>query len=1220
MKKFLLKTILLLFALVLGTGVSWATEVTYKLTIDANDFNTTSYVANNNEKTSYAVCTTDAQKTFEVKWTSNQVMKNGSNMQWQKSKGYIYNSTDLGTITGVTVTSSAGSFTTYYGDEEQPSSGTSGAGKGYFKTSVGSATGTTSKVEITFTVSEGGESNLEDNDLALTGNPVELEFDLYNNASQVIYYTTSSTGAVTIADSEYASFAIDQVNKKITVTPTAVTPSTQTITVNQAADETYDVGSTTFTLTITDSTPKTGAWELTDIADITAEDVFVIVGDNTFALPNDNGTSSAPSAVAVTIENDEITSDVTDNIKWNISGDAENGYTFYPNGDAENWLYCNTTAGSSSNNNMRVGTGDRKIFALSEDNLITNDNYTDRYLSIYNNSDWRGYTNANLAPSISFYKYVNNAAVKNPVITVENTFIGSTTATITCSTEGAAIKYSYDGETWNDYSEALTITATTTIYAKAVKSEDESEVVSKTTTKVLPTPTVTISGAGITNTNVYTGTAAGSLAATVTYNEAAVEGAVVTWSGNKDEVATINAETGAVTLVAAGSVTFTATYAGNSDYAEKTATYEMTIINVDPNAPGTENNPYTVAQAIAATPASGTSANVYIRGIVSAFYGSDIIDDYSHRYYISDDGTTTGQLLVYNGKGLNNVAFSTAEDLQLGDVVVILGGLTTYNSTKEVAKDNYIVSLVRKVATPTFDPAAGEVIAGSTVTISTTTEDATIYYTTNGDEPTTESTLYTGPITIDAAQTIKAIAVKDGMTNSDVASASYTIIVTPTIAISTNLIEATAAGADDIVALAYSNLTINDKSDFAVQYCDNLGEETDAPNWMEAEVLTEDGENYSVLYTIGENTSTEPRTAYFKVYAMDDKTNLVYSDLVTVTQAGIDYATLPFEYDGNATGTLPTGLAASGTGTYASSPKIKFDGTGDYVTLKIDEAPGVLTFDIKGNSFSGGTFKLQASADGSEYADVATYTELGTTETVTIDNLASSVRYIKWVYTEKVSGNVALGNINFTANAGSITLAAACTDGEGIYYGTYSSSEAFIAPAGVTVAEIGIENGKLNVEEYSVGAVVPANTGVMVSSTVAGLHNLSATELAGTSVLGEDNRLRASGAGITAEAMAAADSECLFYRLTMHNGTDIGFWWGAAEGAAFNLAANKAYLAVSNAVSVKGFSLFSDDETGITEVAEKTEGTEKVFDLSGRRVVKPTKGLYIVNGKKYIKK
>ena len=131
-----------------------AATVTYKLTIDANDFNTTSYAANNNEKTSTAVCTTDNTKTFDVDWTSYQVMKNGDNMQWQKSKGYIYNSTDLGTITNVTVTSSAGTFTTYYGTEAHPTSGTT-VGNGYFTVNVGGATGTSSKIEITFDYTEG---------------------------------------------------------------------------------------------------------------------------------------------------------------------------------------------------------------------------------------------------------------------------------------------------------------------------------------------------------------------------------------------------------------------------------------------------------------------------------------------------------------------------------------------------------------------------------------------------------------------------------------------------------------------------------------------------------------------------------------------------------------------------------------------------------------------------------------------------------------------------------------------------------------------------------------------------------------------------------------------------------------------------------------------------------------------------------------------------------
>lgn len=80
-----------------------------------------------------------------------------------------------------------------------------------------------------------------------------------------------------------------------------------------------------------------------------------------------------------------------------------------------------------------------------------------------------------------------------------------------------------------------------------------------------------------------------------------------------------------------------------------------------------------------------------------------------------------------------------------------------------------------KVATPTFSPAAGEVAENSTVTISCGTAGATIHYTTNGSTPTTESATYSSPITIDAAKTIKAIAVKDDYKNSDVAEAAYTI-------------------------------------------------------------------------------------------------------------------------------------------------------------------------------------------------------------------------------------------------------------------------------------------------------------------------------------------------------------------------------------------------------------------------------------------------------------
>lgn len=81
-----------------------------------------------------------------------------------------------------------------------------------------------------------------------------------------------------------------------------------------------------------------------------------------------------------------------------------------------------------------------------------------------------------------------------------------------------------------------------------------------------------------------------------------------------------------------------------------------------------------------------------------------------------------------------------------------------------------------QVATPTASPASGAVLSGTAITLSTTTAGATIYYTTNGTTPTTASAQYTSPISITTATTIKAIAVKSGMTNSSVLTAAYTII------------------------------------------------------------------------------------------------------------------------------------------------------------------------------------------------------------------------------------------------------------------------------------------------------------------------------------------------------------------------------------------------------------------------------------------------------------
>lgn len=78
------------------------------------------------------------------------------------------------------------------------------------------------------------------------------------------------------------------------------------------------------------------------------------------------------------------------------------------------------------------------------------------------------------------------------------------------------------------------------------------------------------------------------------------------------------------------------------------------------------------------------------------------------------------------------------------------------------------------VATPTFSPSAGTYTSGQTLTISTTTTDATIRYTTDGSEPTLVSKIYAGPLSIDKPVTLKARGFKRDWTASATTTSAYT--------------------------------------------------------------------------------------------------------------------------------------------------------------------------------------------------------------------------------------------------------------------------------------------------------------------------------------------------------------------------------------------------------------------------------------------------------------
>ena len=110
---------------------------------------------------------------------------------------------------------------------------------------------------------------------------------------------------------------------------------------------------------------------------------------------------------------------------------------------------------------------------------------------------------------------------------------------------------------------------------------------------------------------------------------------------------------------------------------------------------GSESNPYTVAEAIAAIKAGAPTSEVYVTGIVSDVYFYN--DQYkSLSYYISDDGKSK-DMQVYSGKGLNGADFTSKDDLKVGQKVTIKGIIKAFNKNgtdiMEIDKNSTIVKI-----------------------------------------------------------------------------------------------------------------------------------------------------------------------------------------------------------------------------------------------------------------------------------------------------------------------------------------------------------------------------------------------------------------------------------------------------------------------------------------------------------------------------------------------
>ena len=409
---------------------------------------------------------------------------------------------------------------------------------------------------------------------------------------------------------------------------------------------------------------------------------------------------------------------------------------------------------------------------------------------------------------------------------------------------------------------------------------------------------------------------------------------------------------------------------------------------------------YTIAQAITVAQArTQATGDVFTKGIVTSCVGTTA--------YMQDE---TAGICVY-GKSLT-----------VGDQITVQGTLTTFNGLLEItnpvcnvlSSGNTVTPAVKKISEIT------NAIQGQLVKI----EEATV----TAIEGSNTTIKQNGAEIVVRGITGVTLAVDDVITLTGNVGCYNTVqIANPAnvtvkanedsaITLDSYAITVSADGDTKTLNVTYSNFTPEDKNIDLVFYATADGATIANCDWITFSI--EDG---AIELEIDANTGEE-RKAYFKVYSLDDDDNNIYSDLVTLTQEAYkapaaEFAELPFEFNGGKADIEDTdGLTQNGLGSdYNSSSnpttRLKFDNTDDWLLLQFDERPGTLTFDIKNNSFSGGTFKVQTSEDGETFTDLQTYTELSGTKSQEFNNLGEGVRYIKWIYTEKSNGNVGLGNI-----------------------------------------------------------------------------------------------------------------------------------------------------------------------------------------------------------------
>lgn len=192
-------------------------------------------------------------------------------------------------------------------------------------------------------------------------------------------------------------------------------------------------------------------------------------------------------------------------------------------------------------------------------------------------------------------------------------------------------------------------------------------------------------------------------------------------------------------------------------------------------------------------------------------------------------------------------------------------------------------------------------------------------------------------------------------------------------------------------------------------------------------------------------------------------------------------------------------------------------------------------------------------------------------------------------------------------------------------FATYYTDKAFVMPENVQggiVTKANNETSQLTVSyNYQPGTVVPAKTPIVLKGEkgdyTVNYTTSEETAPAGNMLYGADN--------VDADGMTFVEgTNVKYYKLALGNDGKCGFYWGAADGAAFEYTANRAFLAIDitdASQAPEGFSLDGDGgTTGIDGIMNGNDDSQKIYTVTGvyagKSLDKLPKGIYIVGGKK----